>query len=265
MQITYQPEQALHSSGIVQQLDARTKVIISLGFILSNLMLPDGAWVSFVLATLIVFAYSTFANVRLGFMLRRSLIALPFLLTAITLLFTVPGQPIAHLPFGSGQLSITDNGAIRFFSIVLRSWLAVQVAIILTATTPFPELLNGLRTLGLPHILVAVIGLMYRYISVISDEAQRLLRAREARSACLPRSSSGGSLIWRAHVAGNLVGQLFVRSYERSERVYQAMLARGYTGELRSLTHPRMQRRDWAALLIAAGVLLLVQLTRFVG
>jgi cobalt/nickel transport system permease protein len=80
----------------------------------------------------------------------------------------------------------------------------------------------------------------------LADEALRLTRARDARSAALPGSKSGGGLAWRAKVVGGMAGNLFLRSYERSERIYQAMVARGYQGELRTLAPPHLHRHDLA-------------------
>jgi cobalt/nickel transport system permease protein len=102
---------------------------------------------------------------------------------------------------------------------------------------------------------------MYRYLFVMADEAKRLLRAREARSARLPGAQgSGGSLWWRAKITGGLVGQLFLRSFERSDRVYNAMLARGYRGELLTMTPHQMTQRDWLVGSTAVALILLVQI-----
>ncbi len=134
------------------------------------------------------------------------------------------------------------------------------MAILLTATTPFPDLIHALRHLRLPQPLVATLSFMYRYLFVLSDEATRLLRARRARSATQPGRKSGGSLLWRARVAGNMVGQLFLRSLERGDRVYQAMLARGYTGHLYTLNPHVMQRQDWLFAGFACFYLLFIQI-----
>ena len=90
--------------------------------------------------------------------------------------------------------------------------------------------------------------------------ARRLLRARESRSARLPGRPGGGSIPWRARVAGNMAGQLFLRSYERSDRVYNAMLARGYDGQFLTLNPHVMRSGDWAIGLIAFIILLLIQI-----
>jgi cobalt/nickel transport system permease protein len=98
----------------------------------------------------------------------------------------------------------------------------------LAATTRFPDLLVALQQLKVPALLVAVVGLMWRYLFVLSDEVSRMLRARAGRSATAPGARAGGSLLWRARVAGGMAGSLFVRSLERADRVHAAMLSRGY-------------------------------------
>jgi cobalt/nickel transport system permease protein len=112
----------------------------------------------------------------------------------------------------------------------------------------------------MPRLLVAIISFMYRYMFVLVDETMRLLRAREARSARLSTRKGGGSLLWRARVAGNMVGQLFLRSYERSERIYNAMLARGYRGQMLTLNPHTMRSSDWLAGLLACAALLAIQI-----
>jgi cobalt/nickel transport system permease protein len=144
-----------------------------------------------------------------------------------------------------------------FSSILLRSWLSVLAATLLTATTEPDYLLRAMRCLGVPRLLVATISFMWRYVFVIVEEAQRLLTAREARSARV-NGRAGGSLRWRAGTAGNMVGSLFLRSLNRSERVYQAMLARGYTGEARSLDRFVLSRRDVLATALTLVLLVLV-------
>jgi cobalt/nickel transport system permease protein len=154
---------------------------------------------------------------------------------------------------------MTDAGLIRFVSIVVRSWLSVQMAILLTATTRFPDLIHALRHLRLPQPLVSTISFLYRYLFVLTDETVRLLRAREARSARPAGGGGGGSVAWRARVAGNMAGQLFLRSYERSDRVYNAMLARGYAGQLLTLNPHVMRNQDWVVGALAVMILLLLQ------
>jgi cobalt/nickel transport system permease protein len=177
----------------------------------------------------------------------------------VTLPFTVPGEPIAHV----GGLAVSAEGTLRFVSLLVKSWVSVQIAILMTVTTAFPDLLWALRELRLPRTLISIVSFMYRYMFVLADESLRLQRARAARSAARPGAGkSGGSLAWRGRVAGSLVGNLALRAFERSERIYNAMLARGFRGELRTLTAPAMTDADRYAL---AGWVTFLAMTALIG
>ncbi len=246
-------------TSLIHRLDPRVKVVLTLLFIVSNVLLPDGAWIAFVAAWMILLVSNWTAHFSFGYLFKRSFIALPFALAAVTIIFVQPGVPLVSWVWGGRTITISDAGVVRFVSIVIRSWLSVQAAILLTATTQFPDLMHALRHLKVPAILIAIISFMYRYLFVLVDEALRLLRAREARSARLVNDGKhGGTVFWRAKVTGSMVGQLFVRSFDRSEKVYNAMLARGYRGQLLTMNPHIMIRRDWLLLLL--GVLLIAVL-----
>jgi cobalt/nickel transport system permease protein len=246
--------------SVIHRLDPRVKVVVTLLFILSNVLLPDGAWWGFVAAWLLLLTATLLARLSPNYILKRSLLALPFVLAAVTVIFTLPGRPLLAFQVGPWLLAPTDAGLLRFTTIATRSWLSIQMAVLLAASTPFPDVMHALRHLRLPSLLVAIISFTYRYLFVLTDEALRLMRARESRSARLPGRQQGGSLLWRARVAGNMAGQLFLRSYERSDRVYQAMLARGYRGHFLTLNPHQMQPKDWLAMAVIAQWLLLIQL-----
>lgn len=257
-----------HENSALHRLDARIKVVVTIAFILSNALLPDSAWMSFALAWLFLILANALSNLGLGFTFRRSFIALPFALVAVTVLFSIPGKPLFQFHFMLSDLTITDAGLLRFISIVIRSWLSVQMAILLVAATRFPDLIHAFEHLRVPAILTTIIAFLYRYLFVLTDEVIRLLRARQSRSAASPSTSlrtsrkSGGSVVWRARVAGNMAGQLFLRSYERSDRIYNAMLARGYAGQLRTLNPHELHRRDW---IFAIAAFLFMLALQFVG
>jgi cobalt/nickel transport system permease protein len=188
---------------------------------------------------------------------------LPFALAALALPFSVPGQVIAHVPLLNWPISV--EGLVRAGSIVVKSWVSVQVAILLVMSTSLPDLLWALRSLRVPEPLVAIVSFMYRYLYVLADEAGRLLRARASRSAARMGQRAGNTLFWRGRVAGYMVGSLMLRSFERSERIYQAMTARGYAGELRNFSSHHFTPRD-GFVLACAGlfVLMLVIVGRWV-
>ncbi|HEY6072251.1 MAG TPA: cobalt ECF transporter T component CbiQ [Anaerolineales bacterium] len=252
-----------HEAGsILHRLDPRVKVVVTLAFILSNVLLPDGAWLAFALAWVNILALNLLSGLGLGFTFRRSFVALPFALAAATAIFSIPGTPLAEWHLGSLKLIPTDAGLLRFISIVIRSWLSLQAAILLVAVTRFPDLIHAFEHLRVPSILTTIVAFLYRYLFVLTNEVMRLLRARQARSAAEPGRRPGRSVLWRGHVAGNMAGQLFLRSYERSDRIYNAMLARGYDGHLLTLNAHTLRTRDW---LWAVGVFALLLLTQWIG
>jgi cobalt/nickel transport system permease protein len=234
-----------------------------LSFILAAALTPDGAWLAFLALAMLWLALVLMSDVPPGLLLRRGLVALPFAAAAVTVLFTLPGEALltVQVPLFGWQLTITDAGLVRFVTILLKSGVSVLMATLLAATTTFPDLLHAMRGIGIPSVLVGVIAFMYRYIFVLADEVLTMLRARDARSALGPAGQkAGGTVFWRARIAGGMVGSLFVRSLARSERVYQAMASRGYAGELRWLDKPQTRSMDLVWLAVLVLVLLLIQL-----
>ncbi|HEY42726.1 MAG TPA: cobalt ECF transporter T component CbiQ [Anaerolineae bacterium] len=246
-------DQYHHRSSPIHHLDPRVKVVVTFLYILALSITPEGTWwiFGFFLALILVAVWLT--HLGLVFTIRRSFIVLPFLLAAVAVPFTTPGSILLRVP-GLGW-TVSEPGVVRFVSILIRSWLAVQAAILLTATTRFPDLLWALGAFRFPKPLVSTISFMYRYLFVLVDEALRMMRARAARSAQVP-GRSRPSIRWQGRVAGSMVGSLFLRALARSERVYAAMLARGYDGHMRSLIRFRMTNLDW--LIFVLAVLFLV-------
>jgi len=257
-------DQFQFSESKVHSLDPRIKVLVAVAFILSNALLPDGSWLAFGVAWFFLLLANDLSNLGLGFTLKRSVIALPFAVVAVSAIFSPRGEPLGVWDLGFMTLIPTDAGLIRFASILLRSWLSVQIAILLVATTQFPDLIHALEHLRLPRTLTTIIAFLFRYLFVLTNEVFRILRAREARSARLPGVSGGGSLGWRLKTTGSMAGQLFTRSYERSDRIYQAMISRGYAGHIRTLNPHRIQSRDWLVLIVSAAVLMLIQLVGWI-
>jgi cobalt/nickel transport system permease protein len=245
-------------SSPIHQLDARVKFILTLAYILTAALTPIGAWPVYILLLAWAVTIEILSELGVGFVLRRAALALPFVLAALPVIFTAPGAALIHLPIGPWMLTITLPGVERFISIALKSWISVQMAIVLAATTSFPDLLTAMRAIKVPRLLVAIFGLMWRYLFVLVDEALRLMRARLSRSgeSDRPDLKAGGALIWRAKVAGGMAGSLFLRAIERSDRIYMAMVARGYDGEVRAAPLPRLSRRDWLTLWLCLGLLL---------
>ena len=244
--------------SLVHEFDPRIKFVLTVAFILTTALTPPAAWPVYILLLAVVLAVAMLSELGLPYVLKRSLIAIPFVLAALPIIFTMEGPTLLSFDLGPWTISLSQTGLERFISIALKSWISVQAAIILAASTPFPELLQAMRAVKIPRLLVAIFGLMWRYLFVLADEALRLLRARSARSGKgdLTHSKSGGSVVWRARVAGGMAGSLLLRGIERSDRIYNAMLARGYDGEVRAIPLPAIRTNQWFVLFV--GLLILV-------
>ncbi len=255
----------LEGSSRLHSADARLKLVMALGFIFATTSIPPGKWIGFAVMLSLVWFAAGMSRVGLVRVFLRSLVAIPFILIALPTVFTKAGVPLFEFNIAFLTLTGTREGLDFFISVLLKSWSSVTAAVVLTATTPPLRLLESLRALRVPHVLVAIVMLMYRYLFVLVSEAQSLMRARTARSAAISRKS-GGSLVWRAKSAGGMAGSLFIRTLDRSERIYLAMLARGYDGTLRLTDTAPLGRRDiivlgvslflFAAIAVAARVVL---------
>ncbi len=243
-----------HRSSPIHRLDGRVKFVLTLAFILTASLLPTGAWVSYGALFGLILLVEFLSALGVGYVLKRSALAFPFVLAALPVIFTAKGPILVHLPLG---LAVSAMGLERFASIALKSWLSVQAAVVLAASTQFPDLLVAMRAVRLPRLLVALFGLMWRYLFVFADEVLRLTRARAARSgkSDLPDAKTGGSVAWRARVTGGMAGNLFLRGFERSDRIYMAMLARGYDGDVRALSQPGIRRVHWLVFIAGLAIL----------
>ena len=213
-------------------MNARVKILFTLVFILCVNLLPSRSWPAYILFFALLVSFFLLSQLSLKTILLRSLISLPFILAAIPLLFTEPAPYLMTQHIKAVTFNISQPGLVRFIAIAIRSWLSLLAAILLTCTTRFEDLLAALRQLGLPKIFVSILSLMWRYLSLIVEEAKCLIRSRDSRSASgVNHRRPNGSLWWRAKVTGQMVGNLVLRSLDRSERVYAAMVSRGYSGE----------------------------------
>jgi cobalt/nickel transport system permease protein len=249
-----------HGTSLIHHLDPRLKLLATLAFVLAASSMPPRAWPAFALLATLAVAAVIASRIPAIEVLKRSMIALPFAgMVALSIPFAHAGgsevdQVIwAWHPFG-WTITVTEEGVILFGAVMVKAWLSVLVATLLLATTPLFDLLQAMRALHVPAVLTATMSFMVRYLYILAEEAGRMQTARAARSA-----GPGGTLIWQTRVLGGMIGSLFIRSYERSERIYAAMLSRGFAGEIQTLTQLAWQRRDsWAGLAWIAALAMIV-------
>lgn len=238
--------------------DGRVRTWLALGWIVTLAWIPAGAWDALIVAALVL--WTVIIRMRIGqwTIWRRSLIVVwPVALAALTLVGTRPGEPIVHITMGGQTITATDAGIVAAATVMAKAWLSVQTMMALMATTHVSELLMALAALRLPPVLIMTLGMAYRYLFILHDEALRMLRARDGRSASLPNQRAGRTVLWRATITGQMVGTLMIRAYERSERIYAAMLARGYHGHPICTDRPPLQGTAYRAL-IGGGMICLI-------
>ena len=209
-------ERHRYGTGPLHRLDARVKLIAALALILAVIAMPVGAWRSYGAAGLVLAFVIGLAGIPPRELARRWLGL--FVPVAFLVVMIAPAHP-ARVQQGLAAVAA---------SILIKNGLALMTMIVLAGTTPFPRLLTGMRRLGVPLVLVATLQFMERYRHVLLEEIDRMATARRrGRSAAAARSP--GALL------GGLIGMLFLRTFERAERVHDAMIARGWTGTIRSL------------------------------
>jgi cobalt/nickel transport system permease protein len=227
----------------VHRLDPRVKVIATMLFLFTVVSFPKYEVASLVPFFLFPVLLLTIGEIPIRFILRKVLLVSPFAIMIGVfnpLLDTATIAVIFGIPISAG--------AVSFLSILLKFALTVSAALLLIATTSFPGVCHALRRLGLPSLFVSQLLFLYRYLFVLMEEAMRITRAREMRSV----GSRGAGI----RVAVRLIGILFVRTVDRAERIYQAMLSRGFQGDIPSLGRVHIEAADLAYL--AATVMFLV-------
>jgi cobalt/nickel transport system permease protein len=234
----------------VHRLDPRTKLVLALAFAVFVVSTPPTRLSAFVgYAGLLSWAIA-WAGIPVSYVVSRAAAVLPFSVLAAVWLPFLHESPAVECWGGAVRLSV--SGLWLFAGVVMKSFLGTGAAILLAVTTPFNALVAGLRKLGVPVILVDTLTLTYRYLFVLIEEARRLRRAAAARGY-RPRWLGQSLLI------GRLIGQLFMRSYERAERVYGAMVQRGYRGHMPMSREFAFGTPDVAALLVVLPALAAVR------
>lgn len=210
------------------------KLAATVAFVLAVVATPREAFWAFGVHAAVVVGAAAAGRLPPGFLLRRLLIEIPFLLFAVFLPFLGSGERIEVL-----GMSLSRQGLWAAWNIVAKATLGAAASVILAATTRVPDLLKAFARLHFPRVLTAMMGFMVRYLDVVIGELGRMRTALRSR-AYRPR------WIGEARALAAVAGTLFVRSYERGERVYLAMQARGYRGVMPELEAAAAPTRQWA-------------------
>jgi len=222
--------------SFIHRIDPRVKIVTFFAFILFVVLTNETAYLSFLLYGTILLILLFSSRIPFLFMFKKSLVVIPFVvLIAI------------FIPFIK-----KENGIILFWGIVIKSYLSILSMILLTSSTKFTNLLKALEKLKLPKIFIMIISFMYRYSFLIVDEVQRMQRAKESRTF------QKQNPIYALKTLSNIVGVLFLRSYERGERVYLAMCSRLFQGDIKTIDTLRIKLNDILFLTFISTALFLI-------
>jgi cobalt/nickel transport system permease protein len=228
----------------VHRLSPEVKIVAVLLFTIVVVITPREEFTAFAGYTLLIALVAVLARVPAGWLLKRSTIELPFVLLAVVLPFAGHGERVDWL-----GMSLSIDGLHGAWNIFAKGTLGVLASLLLAATTTMRDLILGLDRLRCPTVITQIMTFMLRYVDVLIDDARRMRIARLSRGYD-PR------FLWQIKAFAVGVGALFLRSYERGERVYLAMLSRGYAGRMPTITEAKAPAREWAlssALPVAAA------------
>ncbi|MFJ8190826.1 cobalt ECF transporter T component CbiQ [Streptomyces sp. NPDC096094] len=236
----------------VHGLPPHTKLAAAFAFVIVVVSTPREAMWAFGLYALLLATVAYAARVPAGFLVRRLLIEVPFVAFAVLMPFVAEGERVEVL-----GMSLSVNGLWGAWNVLAKGTLGVAASVLLASTTELRELLLGLQRLKLPPLLVQIASFMIRYGDVIADEMRRMRIARESRGF-----EARGVRHWG--VLAKSAGALFIRSYERGERVHLAMVSRGYAGSMPVIDEVTASRTQWSYAALLPGTALVVCLLGWV-
>lgn len=241
-----------YQDTFVHRLDPRAKVICTMLFLFTVVSFPKYELAALMPFFLFPVLLTTLGDIPAGFLLKKIIIVSPFAVFIGIFNPVIDTKTVAIIggvPLSAGWLS--------FFTILIKFTLTISAALLLIATTSFPGICHALRRLGAPALFVAQLLFLYRYLFVLIEEALRMVRARDLRSF----GNKGRGI----RVVARLIGALFLRTVERAERIYSAMLSRGFNGDIPSVKQYRFRPADVLYMLATVALLLLFRLVPVTG
>jgi len=240
--------------GCLARLRPRSQIVGLLGYVISVVSVPTTDFFGLSRHFLLLCIIIALARVSIPFLLKRCLVLFPFVfLVAAFIPFLKEGRVLVEFDLPVIKLGLTEEGLLLFLTVSFKALLSFLALTTLMAICPFPQLLKALEGLKIPRILLVMLSILYRYLLILLEEGQRIMLARDIRYF-------GGHYKEQPRILGNMVGSIFIRTYERAERVYGAMLVRGYQGRVVILEENKATYRDFIFLLIILTTLICIQL-----
>lgn len=209
-----------HGHSPVHRAPAHVKLLVLLGFVLTVVATPREWYAAYAVFLVVLLGVIAVARVPYGYLAKRMVVEVPFVVFAVLMPFVATGPRTEVL-----GMSVSEAGLLAAWALLAKGTLGVLASLTLAATTEPTAVLAGLQRLRMPELLVQIMGFMIRYLDVVTSEMGRMMTSMRSRG-CEPRSPRHWPALARS------LGALFIRSYERGERVHLAMVSRGYTGRL---------------------------------
>lgn len=238
----------VHEHSPIHRLPPQVKVAAAIVFVFAVALTPREAIWAFAVYVAALFSLTLVSKIRVPFMLVRLLGVLPFIVFAFLLPFIATGEQVEFL-----GLSVSREGLWGAWNIIAKASIGAATSILLAGTTEVPDILAGMNRLKVPVVFTSIAGFMIRYLELIVEEIGRIRVAMTSRGYD-PR------WLWQTRPIAASAGAMFIRSYERGERVYDAMVARGYAGEMPELRRHHPTPGNWllGGLLPMTGIVVMV-------
>ena len=231
----------VHEHSAIHQMAPQAKLVAAIGIVGSVAITPREAIWAFGVYAVIIGGLMFGSRIRPGFLLARLLAVAPFVVFSLFIPFIATGETVEI-----GPLDLSVEGLWGSWNILAKAVLGASVSILLTATTEINDIIRGLAVLRVPSLFTSITTFMIRYLELIADELGRMRIAMTSRGYD-PRWIS------QARPIAASAGSLFVRSYERGERVHAAMLSRGFTGAMPAVKEIVATPQQWLGVAAVMG------------
>lgn len=232
----------VHEHSVIHRMAPEAKLVAAVGMVASIAITPREAIWAFGIYAFLIVCLAALARIRVRFIAVRLLAITPFVLFALFIPFIATGETIEV-----GFVEVSVPGLWGAWNILIKAVLGASVSILLTATTEVADIIRGLRVLRVPVLFISIATFMIRYLELITEEMGRMRMAMTARGYD-PR------WLTQARPIATSAGALFIRTYERGERIHLAMLARGFTGEMPVEERPAIARPQWLTVLVVVMI-----------
>lgn len=235
----------MEGSTPLHRLPAHTKLVALMGFVLATVLVPQGSWIALGMALVVAAALLLGTRLPMRLLAPRLAVEAPFVVFALVLPFVAVGPRVSV-----ASVPVSQTGLVAAGSLLAKATVGVMSGVAFASTTEPRDMVRALRVLRVPNPLVQILSFMIRYLGVVGQELARMKVARQSRGFL-----ARGPRAWP--VLASTTGALFLRSYERGERVHLAMLSRGYTGVLPETRPLHAPVAAWVLAAVPAGIVLL--------